>query len=202
MKELKLISGKCVPIAIAHINTDLIIPAKYLTSTEKTGYGNYAFQHLRESKPEFPLNLDKYKGSKILLTLENFGCGSSREHAVWALMQYGFEAIIAPSFSDIFYNNSIKNRLPLIKLPENIIQTLIKEATDSDLTLEINLEQRTISSSNQTGSSIGIISFEMDSYTQYRIINGVDDLDYLLEHLNSISNYFTLKQDQGGCFYE
>ena len=101
MNPITQITGRCIPLPMAHINTDLIIPAKYLKSTERLGYGSHLFQELRESLSEFPLNLNKYRNSDVLITLENFGCGSSREHAVWALVQYGIKAILAPSFSDI-----------------------------------------------------------------------------------------------------
>ncbi len=185
MKELIKIVSQAVPIEIAHINTDLIIPAKHLTSTEKSGYGPYLFQQLREESKNFPLNLEQFQGRRILIALENFGCGSSREHAVWALVQYGFAAIIAPSYSDIFFNNSIKNRLPVISLNAEAVQELIQEAKSNE-EFEINLQDKTV----RTSSGVEM-KFEMDSYTQYRLIYGVNDIDYLLKHLDEIKSHFS-----------
>ena len=117
MDKFTTLTARCVPLEINDVDTDLIIPAQYLTSISRDGYGENVFRRLRDENPDFPLNQDKFKDVQILLAAKNFGCGSSREHAVWALQGYGFRVVIAESFADIFFSNSAKNGLLLISLP-------------------------------------------------------------------------------------
>ena len=126
MKQLTSIKGTAIPMNINNIDTDIIIPAQYLTSTSQTGYGQYAFARLK-SQADFVLNQNKYNQAPILMTGANFGCGSSREHAVWAIQELGIKAIIAPSFADIFSNNANKNGLLLIQQDTKIVENLFQK---------------------------------------------------------------------------
>jgi len=178
MKPFKTIKSIVTPLPLKDIDTDTIIPAQFLKNTTKNDYGKYLFYRSRKANKKFPLNLPKYKNSKILITESNFGCGSSREHAVWAILDYGIRAIIAPSFSDIFKNNSEKNGLLLITFEENIINNLIQQAESQDLTLSIDLKNQEIKTSNKEE-----YYFLYDSFRKECLINGYDDIDYIQKHL-------------------
>ncbi len=192
MKAIKHIIGKAIPMNMTDIDTDIIIPAQYLTSTSQTGYGEHAFARLRADK-DFVLNQKKYKDAPILLTGSNFGCGSSREHAVWAIKELGIDAIIAPSFADIFTNNAKKNGLLLIEQPQEIIDKLMQKATDSQNDIEINIEEQTIVSGNTT------LEFTLNEFFKHCLINGLDELDYLISHAEEI-NSFKTKQKRETLF--
>ena len=187
------ITSKITPIAIKDIDTDMIIPAQYLTQTGSTGFGQYLFERLRKSDPNFPLNQAKYQGNGILVARDNFGCGSSREHAVWSLLQYGFRVIIAPSFSDIFSNNAPKNGLVLVQLSPEIIEELLVfegEVTVDLLTQSVSYQKLPLINGSNNGSNNGLeVTKHMFSFDQFRkdcILNGYDDLDYLLAHTPEI----------------
>src|SRR5690349_2898441 len=136
MKKFTQLTSLLIPLDLDNVDTDMIIPAEYLKSISKEGYGKALFSALRDLYPDFIFNQDAYKSGKILLSKTNFGCGSSREHAVWAISQYGIGAVVCSSFSDIFYNNSAKNGLLLIKLPEAIINQWIDlSLKDANLTM-------------------------------------------------------------------
>ena len=182
MKAIKHINGLVIPMNISDIDTDIIIPAQYLTSTTQTGYGEHAFARLRADK-DFVLNQAKYKNAPILLTLENFGCGSSREHAVWAIKELGIQAIIAPSFADIFTNNATKNGLLLIQQAANIVDKLMQQATNEDLSLSIDIEQEKIKTHDSE------LNFSINPFFKHCLINGLDELDYLMSYIDEIKQF-------------
>ncbi len=182
MKATKHINGLVIPMNISDIDTDIIIPAQYLTSTTQTGYGEHAFARLRADE-NFVLNQAKYKNAPILLTLENFGCGSSREHAVWAIKELGIQAIIAPSFADIFTNNATKNGLLLIQQPTNIVDKLMQQATNDDLSLSIDIEQQKIKTQDSD------LNFSINPFFKHCLINGLDELDYLMSYIDEIKQF-------------
>ncbi len=183
MEKIIQISGKVIPLAMNDVDTDLIIPAQYLTSISMLGYGENVFRRLRDNDPNFVFNQEKYNGANILLTQDNFGCGSSREHAVWALLNAGINAIIAESFADIFFNNAAKNGLVLIKQPAHIIEHMISAAQNGHYHLTINLAEKTITAPDKT------YTFDINPFAQYCLVNGLDHLDYLLEHKAQIETW-------------
>lgn len=158
---MKIIKSKIVPIRRKDVDTDLIIPAEFLTVTVKTGLGEHLFARIASE-----LNLSDYKGREILVACENFGCGSSREHAAWALADWGIKVVIAPSFADIFYNNAMKNGIVPVVLKADLF--------DFDNEIEVNLEEQTVEFADET------YHFEIDPYRKECLMNGMDDLDYLL----------------------
>ena len=188
--------GLVVPLDRANVDTDAIIPKQFLKSIQRTGFGPNLFDEWRyldrgepgqdNSKrplnPDFVLNHKRYHGATVLLARENFGCGSSREHAPWALMQYGFQTVIAPSYADIFFNNSLKNGLLLIKLDEKTIDRLFGECSGREgYRLAVDLEQQTITT--PSGESI---SFDIDPFRKHCMVNGLDDIGLTLEHADEI----------------
>lgn len=199
MKSFTLVKGIAAPMDRANVDTDMIIPKQFLKSIKRTGFGKNLFDELRyldEGKPdedcsgrpinpEFPLNFPRYKGATILLARENFGCGSSREHAPWALDDYGFRSIIAPSFADIFYNNSFKNGLLPIILSDEIVDQLFKEMYAQDgYELSIDLQTQTV-----TTPSGQAFSFEIDEFRKHCLLNGLDDIGLTLEQADTIRAY-------------
>jgi 3-isopropylmalate/(R)-2-methylmalate dehydratase small subunit len=184
MKKVTQIHGKVVPLKIKDVDTDLIIPAQYLTSVSREGYGEHLFQRLKASDPNFVFNQPRYQDAKILIAEDNFGCGSSREHAVWALQGAGLEAILAPSFADIFFNNSAKNGLLLVALPEEVIAKLLTQALQQELTLTIDVAEQTVKT--PTGEAY---HFSVDPFQKHCFINGLDELDYILSYKNEIQDF-------------
>ena len=170
------IKGLCAPMMINDIDTDIIIPAQYLTQTSKSGYGQHAFSRLKQADPGFVLNQARYQAAKVLITGENFGCGSSREHAVWAIQELGFEAIIAPSFADIFSNNASKNGLVLIEQAMKTCQQLASLCKVSPLTIEIDLVNARAKTSNI------YFDFHINPFFQHCLTQGHSELDYLMSH--------------------
>lgn len=184
MEKFDKLTGKVIPLNLDNVDTDMIIPAQYLKSISKAGYGQNLFAALKNIYPDFILNQDAYKHGKILISKANFGCGSSREHAVWAITQHRIKAVVCSSFSDIFFNNSAKNGLLLIKLPENLINTwLAASLKDANLEMTIDLPKQEISFLGQTHN------FDYDPYSKYCLINGHDDLDYLISCAKEIEKY-------------
>ena len=191
--------GLVAPLDRANVDTDAIIPKQFLKSILRTGYGPNLFdewRYLDQGEPgkdnskrplnkDFVLNQPRYQGAQILLARENFGCGSSREHAPWALLQYGFQAVIAPSFADIFYNNSFKNGLLLIRLDAKIVDRLFKaSAATPGYRLAIDLDQQTI------GTPEGEhFSFEIDPFRKHCLKNGLDEIGLTLEHADKIRQF-------------
>ncbi len=199
MKSFTLVKGVAAPMDRANIDTDMIIPKQFLKSIKRTGFGKNLFDELRyldEGKPdqectgrpintEFPLNFPRYQGASILLSRENFGCGSSREHAPWALDDYGFRSVIAPSFADIFYNNCFKNGLLPITLSDAIVDQLFNEmyATEG-YELSIDLAAKTVTT--PSGESF---TFEVDEFRRHCLLNGLDDIGLTLENADAIRAY-------------
>jgi 3-isopropylmalate/(R)-2-methylmalate dehydratase small subunit len=188
--------GLVAPLDRANVDTDAIIPKQFLKSVKRTGFGPNLFDEWRyldhgepgmdNSKrplnPDFVLHQPRYRGATILLARENFGCGSSREHAPWALLQYGFQAVIAPSFADIFYNNSLKNGLVLIRLDAKIVDRLFKEVeTNPGYRLAVDLEEQTLATPGGER-----FHFDIDPHRKHCILNGLDDIGLTLEHAEKI----------------
>ena len=190
MQEFTRHTGKTVAIYRQNIDTDQIIPKQFLKRIERTGYGAYLFYDWRfaaDGTPtDFILNDTAYEGASILITGANFGCGSSREHAPWSLMDYGIRAVIAPSFADIFFSNALKNGLLPITLSEEQVSALAKRSTvDTDHSLTIDLENQTISGDGFTAS------FEIDEFDRHCLLNGLDDIELTLQHESRIREFET-----------
>jgi 3-isopropylmalate/(R)-2-methylmalate dehydratase small subunit len=180
MKPVRRIEGSVAVLDRADVDTDQIIPKQFLKRIERTGYGEFLFYDWRKD-PDFDLNRPEYSGATILLAGRNFGCGSSREHAAWALQDHGFEAIVAPSFGDIFANNAAQIGLLTIALPAEELRRLMS-ATE----LEIDLEQQTILAAD--GRSM---TFEVDPFVRHRLLNGLDEIGLTLEHGAEIAAFET-----------
>ncbi|QDX93889.1 3-isopropylmalate dehydratase small subunit [Brevibacillus laterosporus] len=190
MEPFVKVTGLAAPVDRANIDTDAIIPKQFLKRIERTGFGQFLFYEWRytiEGKriDSFVLHQPRYEGATILLARNNFGCGSSREHAPWALLDFGFRVVIAPSFADIFYNNCFKNGILPIKLTEEQVDELFTrtEATEG-YTLTIDLERQVIEDGN--GLSY---PFEVDSYRRYCLLNGLDDIGITLQQEDKIMAY-------------
>ena len=184
-------TGLVIPMDRSDIDTDQIIPKQFLKRTERTGFGQFAFYDWRYDatgkvpNPDFELNKPEYQGASILLTRKNFGCGSSREHAPWALYDFGFRVIIASSFADIFYNNSFKNGLLPIRLTEEQIDELFKlEAASQPLQLTIDLEKNTIADGKKL-----LLHFEIESFRKDCLIHGLDEIGLTLQSEAKITEY-------------
>ncbi|MEI2834817.1 MAG: 3-isopropylmalate dehydratase small subunit [Acidimicrobiia bacterium] len=186
MKKVDIIKSRITPLDRNDVDTDQIIPAVWLKKIERTGFGEGLFSNWRKDD-DFVLNNPKYRGANILVTRKNFGCGSSREHAPWALEDYGFKAVIASSFADIFKNNCLKIGLVTVITSEEIIEKLL-EASLNDPSSEATID---IASKTFSCEKIGVINeaFEIDDYSQYKLINGLDDIGITLTHEDDISSY-------------
>ena len=183
-------TGTLSPLFRANIDTDQIIPKQFLKRIERTGYGEFLFYDWRfnsDGTPisDFVLNDPRFAGSSVLIAGPNFGCGSSREHAPWSLMDYGFKAIIAPSFADIFFNNSLKNGLLPVVLPESVVSELA-ERCQADPSYEITIDLETQEVSDKTGL---IGRFQIDAFRKHCILNGLDEIDLTLQHESKIAEY-------------
>lgn len=199
MKSFTQVTGVAAPMDRANVDTDLIIPKQFLKSIKRSGFGPNLFDELRyldegqpgqdcSSRPvneEFPLNFARYQGAQVLLARENFGCGSSREHAPWALDDYGFRAVIASSFADIFFNNCFKNGLLPIILSEEVVDQLFSEmyATEG-YQLTVDLEAQTVTT--PSGEAFG---FDVDEFRKHCLLNGLDDIGLTLQESDSIRAY-------------
>ena len=199
MDAFKTFSGIVVPLDRSNVDTDAIIPKQFLKSIKRTGFGPNLFdewRYLDRGEPgmdctnrplnqDFVLNDPRYQGAQILLTRDNFGCGSSREHAPWALQDYGFRVVIAPSFADIFFNNCFKNGVLPIVLKAEIVDDLFQHAAGEEaLKLTVDLESQSIDLPK--GESIG---FEVDEFRKHCLINGLDDIGLTLKHVDAIKAY-------------
>ena len=188
MKKFKKITGIAAPLPMINVDTDMIIPKQFLKTIKRSGLGKNLFHELRYDlngniRNDFILNWDPYKTACILITGENFGCGSSREHAPWSLLDFGFKCIIAPSFADIFYNNCFKNGILPIKLDQKKIDYLINVAENKKL-LTVDLEKQTIIDENKK-----IINFEIDSFRKKCLLEGLDDIALTLKKSKDIDIY-------------
>jgi 3-isopropylmalate/(R)-2-methylmalate dehydratase small subunit len=190
MKAFTTLRASAAPLDMMNVDTDIIIPKQFLKTIKRSGLGVSAFYNLRyddqgQVNPDFVLNKPEYKEAQILITGENFGCGSSREHAPWAILDMGFRCIIAPSFADIFYNNSFKNGILPIALPTAQVQDLMRSAQeDPGGILEIDLERQTITRGNTLR-----FEFEIDPFRKHCLINGLDDIGLTLEKQVAIENF-------------
>lgn len=190
MEPFKKIKSIATPLDKVNVDTDQIVPKQFLKLIQKTGFGQYLFydwRYEKDSTPkkDFVLNNPEFKNSKILLARDNFGCGSSREHAVWALLDYGFRVVISTSFADIFYNNCFKNGILPIKVSEKTLQQLFETTSE----IEIDLDKQKIAS----GKSL--ISFEIEPHWKKILLEGLDDIAVTLQHQNSISKYEKLQSE-------
>ena len=212
MKPFKRVEGLVVPLDRPNVDTDAIIPKQYLKSVKRTGFGPNLFDDWRyldpgepgmdhskrRPNPDFVLKQPRYQGAEILLARENFGCGSSREHAVWALTDYGIRSVIAPSFADIFYNNSFKNGLLPIVLDEQTVDRLFREVEANEgYRLTIDLEAQTI-----TTPSGEVIPFEVDAFRRYCLLNGLDDIGLTLQHADEIRAYEARRRQEAPWLFE
>jgi 3-isopropylmalate/(R)-2-methylmalate dehydratase small subunit len=190
MDKFTTLTGVAAPMPIVNIDTDMIIPKQFLKTIERTGLGKGLFYEMRfnedgTEKPDFVLNQPAYRKSQVLVAGDNFGCGSSREHAPWALLDFGVRCVISTGFADIFYNNCFKNGILPIKVsPEDLAKLMDDASRGSNATLTIDLESQTIQ-----GPDGGSISFEIDSFRKHCLLNGLDDIGLTLEKETSITSY-------------
>ncbi|CEI81107.1 3-isopropylmalate dehydratase small subunit [Oceanobacillus oncorhynchi] len=188
MEAFKEHKGIAAPLNRSNVDTDQIIPKQFLKRIERTGFGEFLFFHWRfdddgNLRDDFVLNQPKYENATVLLAGDNFGCGSSREHAPWALEDYGFKVIIAPDFADIFYNNSLKNGILVIKMNEEQVQQWMKKAEDG-LTLDVDLENQKITDADGT-----VVSFDIPAYHKEKLLNGWDDIALTLLEEDAIKAF-------------
>lgn len=212
MEKFTIFDGLVAPLDRANVDTDLIIPKQFLKSIKRTGFGPNLFDELRyldegqpgqdcSSRPvnkEFVLNLPRYQGASVLLARRNFGCGSSREHAPWALTDFGFRTILAPSYADIFFNNSFKNGLLPIVLEEDIIDELFREVAVSEgYKLRVDLAGQTITKPD--GQQI---PFEVDPFRKHCLLEGLDDIGLTLQDADQIKSYEAKRREQAPWLFD
>jgi len=184
MQPFRILSSGVMPLDRVNVDTDQIIPKQFLKRIERTGYGEFLFFDWRQDA-SFELNNPRYKGGQILVTAKNFGCGSSREHAAWALSDYGFHCVIAPSFADIFHSNAGKNGILLITLPEDQVQTLLDRAAKIDgYKLHVSLEENTVGDDHGFSAS-----FSIDPFRRYCLLEGLDDIGLTLRHADALDTF-------------
>ncbi|MGN7396693.1 3-isopropylmalate dehydratase small subunit [Peribacillus frigoritolerans] len=190
MEPFTKLTSVVAPLDRVNVDTDAIIPKNFLKRIERSGFGQFLLYEWRfdendQLNPNFELNKPRYKGANLLVTRANFGCGSSREHAPWALLDYGFRVIIAPSFADIFYNNCFKNGILPIKLSEEDVERIFKRTLSTPgYQLTVNLEEQTIKDDNSL-----TLSFDIDYYRKEYLLKGLDDIGNSLSHEEKIKNY-------------
>jgi 3-isopropylmalate/(R)-2-methylmalate dehydratase small subunit len=196
MQPFRTLTALAAPLDRTNVDTDQIIPKQFLKRIERTGYGEFLFFDWRrtasgEQDPTFVLNEPRYKGAKILIAGKNFACGSSREHAAWALSDFGFRAVIAPSFADIFFSNAGKNGIVLVKLSEKQVAELLNNArTLPNYQLTVSLENQTVTDSQGFKAT-----FEIDPFRKFCLIEGLDDIGLTLRHVAALDS-FEAKHDQ------
>ncbi|EIJ44345.1 3-isopropylmalate dehydratase small subunit [Beggiatoa alba B18LD] len=211
MQAFTTLDGLVAPLDRVNVDTDAIIPKQFLKSIHRTGFGPYLFdewRYLDHGEPgqdctnrplnqEFILNQPRYAGAQVLLTRQNFGCGSSREHAPWALLDYGFRTLIAPSYADIFYNNCFKNGILPIILDDATIDQLFKEVTaTTGYRLTVDLTAQTI-----TTPSKQVIPFNVDEFRKYCLLNGLDDIGLTLQHASEISTFENQRKQKAAWLF-
>ncbi|GGF74655.1 3-isopropylmalate dehydratase small subunit [Paenibacillus albidus] len=190
MDAFKKLTGIVAPVDRVNVDTDAIIPKQFLKRIERTGFGQFLFYEWRfdeagNDNPEFEMNKPRYQGASVLISRANFGCGSSREHAPWAIMDYGFKTVIAPSYADIFYNNCFKNGILPVKLSEEQVDELFSRTAEHDgYVLHVDLENNTLS------DDYGLkINFELDEHRRQFLLQGLDDIGLTLQHADDITAY-------------
>lgn len=191
MQPFRTLTSLAAPLDAVNVDTDQIIPKQFLKRIERTGYGEFLFfdwrmKADRTPNPEFVLNKPQYKGAQILLAGRNFGCGSSREHAAWALTDYGFRCVIAPAFADIFYSNAAKNGVLLITLPDEKVAALLQRAQQPGYTLTVSLESQTVEDSQGFHES-----FTIDAFRRMCLLEGLDDIGLAMRHTDALTGYET-----------
>ncbi len=190
MEKFTKLTAIAAPLPMINVDTDMIIPKQFLRTIKRTGLGVSLFFEMRYDDdgneiPDFVLNKDAYRNAEILIAGDNFGCGSSREHAPWALLDFGIRCIIAPGFADIFYNNCFKNGILPIRLPQAQVDELMKEAQENpDAPIEIDLETQTVTRGNKFG-----FSFDLDPFRKHCLLNGLDDIGLTLEKADHIAAF-------------
>jgi 3-isopropylmalate/(R)-2-methylmalate dehydratase small subunit len=189
MKPINKITSVLTPLDRKNVDTDQLISKEFLKRIERTGFGKYLFYHWRfrpDGSPieEFVLNNPRFQGSEILVAQENFGCGSSREHAPWAIQDYGFNVVIAPSYADIFYNNCVKNGILPIRLKDQEVDELIQKGQQEDFQLEVNLEEQTV-----TGQDGSRYNFDIDPYWKEMLLKGWDEIALTFQYDSYIAAY-------------
>jgi 3-isopropylmalate/(R)-2-methylmalate dehydratase small subunit len=190
MEPFRTLTALAAPLDRTNVDTDQIIPKQFLKRIERTGYGEFLFFDWRRTadgdpNPEFELNDPRYKGAKILIAGKNFGCGSSREHAAWALSDYGFRAVIAPTFADIFFSNAGKNGIVLVRLSEEQVAELLRKAqTNSGYKLTVSLEKQTVTDSEGFKAT-----FEVDPFRKFCLLEGLDDIGLTLRHEAALDKF-------------
>lgn len=195
MDKFTELTGVAAPLPMINIDTDMIIPKQFLKTIKRTGLGKNLFHEMRfagdgSENPDFVLNQPAYRNASILIAGANFGCGSSREHAPWAILDFGIKCVIAPSFADIFYNNCFKNGILPIALPQEEIDKLLDDASrGSNATITIDLEAQEI-----RGPDGGVIKFDIDPFRKKCLLEGLDDIGQTLEKQNSIASYEAKQQ--------
>jgi 3-isopropylmalate/(R)-2-methylmalate dehydratase small subunit len=197
MEPFNKLEGVAAPLNMINVDTDMIIPKQYLKTIQRTGLGKALFDEMRHNqdgseKPDFVLNKAAYRNAKILVTGDNFGCGSSREHAPWALLDFGIRCVIAPSFADIFYGNCFKNGILPIKLPQEMVDKLMDDASrGANAVISIDLESQEI-----RGPDGGMIKFEVDAFRKQCLLNGWDDIGLTMRNEDKISSFEKQQQTQ------
>jgi 3-isopropylmalate/(R)-2-methylmalate dehydratase small subunit len=190
MDKFKTLTGVAAPLPMMNVDTDMIIPKQFLKTIKRTGLGKNLFDEMRytpEGKeiPDFVLNKPQYRQAKILVTGDNFGCGSSREHAPWALLDFGIRCVISTSFADIFYNNCFKNGvLPITVSPEDLEKLLDDASRGANATLTVDLEAKEI-----RGPDGGVVTFDLDEFRRHCLLNGLDDIGLTMEKAGAISAF-------------
>ncbi|RIK93637.1 MAG: 3-isopropylmalate dehydratase small subunit [Proteobacteria bacterium] len=190
MEKFTTLRGIAAPLPMVNVDTDMIIPKQFLKTIKRSGLGKAAFYELRydeagKERPDFVLNQPAYKNAKILIAGANFGCGSSREHAPWAILDLGIRCIIAPSFADIFYNNCFKNGILPIVVSQAIIDKLLDDASrGSNAIITVDLEKQEI-----TGPDGGRVTFDIDPFRKHCLLNGLDDIGITMQHADAITQF-------------
>lgn len=202
MEKFTTLTGVAAPLRMINVDTDIIIPKQFLKTVKRTGLGIHAFHDIRynedgSEKADFVMNQPEYRNASILITGDNFGCGSSREHAPWAILDMGIRCIIAPSFADIFYNNSFKNGILPIALPQEQVEQLMKEAeANPDAPLEIDLENQIIKRGNKFS-----FDFDIDPFRKHCLLNGLDDIGLTLEKKAHIATFEKKDKEKRSWLY-
>jgi 3-isopropylmalate/(R)-2-methylmalate dehydratase small subunit len=190
MEKFTTLTGVAAPLPLGNVDTDKIIPARFLKTIKRTGLGKHLFDTLRfdaegNERPEFVLNQPQYRHAEILIAYDNFGCGSSREHAPWALLDFGIRCVIAPDFADIFYNNSFKNGILPIRLPRALCDQLMEDARmGGNARISIDLAEQVVVRPN--GEKI---PFDIDPFRKHVLLNGLDDIDQTMQHAPQIDAF-------------
>jgi len=190
MDKFTTLTGIAAPMPMINIDTDMIIPKQFLKTIKRSGLGANLFDEMRfdddkKEIPTFVLNKPQYRKAEILVAGDNFGCGSSREHAPWAIKDFGISCVIAPSFADIFYNNCFKNGILPIALPQEQVDLLMKDADKgANARITVDLEAQTISTADGT-----VIAFEVDAHKKHCLLNGLDDIGLTMEHVGEIDSF-------------